>query len=350
MFHSTKTLAVPPGATIREQLEERGMSQKEFALRMGLSEKHVSHLINGKVELTPDVSLRLENVLGMTARFWNNLEALYQEQIARAKSEIEDEKEQALVSRFPYAKLAKAGFVPKTGVKKEKIQNLRRFFEVAKLGIIDDLYIPGIAYRKGGTNRESDYNLAAWAQKAKVEARKIATGPINIGKLMGCIARFRECTREKPDVFGPEIQRILSDCGVALVFLPHIEGSYLNGASFLDGKKIILGLTVRGKDADRFWFSFFHELFHIIDGHINSFAGTSQAEEKAADEFSRDTLIPPKAYKEFVDASDFTKVRIVEFAENLKISPCIVLGRLQYDGKVSYNQFRDLKTQYDLDS
>lgn len=40
-------IATPPGATIREQLEYRGMSQKEFASRMNMSEKHISKLING---------------------------------------------------------------------------------------------------------------------------------------------------------------------------------------------------------------------------------------------------------------------------------------------------------------
>ena len=76
-----KNIAVPPGATIREQLENRDIPQKEFALRMGMSEKNISSLINGKVELTPEVALRLESVLGLPARFWNNMESVYREQL-----------------------------------------------------------------------------------------------------------------------------------------------------------------------------------------------------------------------------------------------------------------------------
>ena len=49
---------------------------------MGLSEKHISRLIKGLVELTQDVALRLESVLGMPASFWNNLEAIYREKLA----------------------------------------------------------------------------------------------------------------------------------------------------------------------------------------------------------------------------------------------------------------------------
>jgi HTH-type transcriptional regulator/antitoxin HigA len=62
-------IATPPGATIKEQLEDRGMSQKEFASRMNMSEKHISKLINGEVQLTTDVAIRLETVLGVSAQF-----------------------------------------------------------------------------------------------------------------------------------------------------------------------------------------------------------------------------------------------------------------------------------------
>ena len=63
------------------------MSQKEFAARMDMSEKHISKLINGEVQLTPETAIRLEMVLGVPAKFWNNLEAIYREKIIRAEAE-----------------------------------------------------------------------------------------------------------------------------------------------------------------------------------------------------------------------------------------------------------------------
>ncbi len=80
-------IATPPGSAIKEQLIDRGMSQKEFAARMDLSEKHVSRLINGEVQLTPEVAMRLEMVLGVPASFWNNLEAIYREKLIKIKDE-----------------------------------------------------------------------------------------------------------------------------------------------------------------------------------------------------------------------------------------------------------------------
>ena len=67
MVRSKNTIATPPGATIREQLEDRGMTQKNFALRMNLSEKHVSQLINGDVRLTPEFPEPFPSVLQFPA-------------------------------------------------------------------------------------------------------------------------------------------------------------------------------------------------------------------------------------------------------------------------------------------
>lgn len=102
MTRSRNFIATPPGATIKEQLENRGMSQKEFASRMGMSEKHVSHLVNGEVQLTPDVANRLEMVLGLPANFWNNLEAIYREKLAKVEVENSVDSDSKIIKKFPY--------------------------------------------------------------------------------------------------------------------------------------------------------------------------------------------------------------------------------------------------------
>lgn len=348
MLHSKTTIAVPPGATIREQLENREMSQKEFALRMGMSEKHISHLINGKVELTSDVALRLESVLGLPAKFWNSMEAMYREKLSRVEAELVMEKDAEIALQFPYAKLVSFGWVPATRKVNEKVVNLRSFFEVAKLGLLDNLRIPGIVYRINGENDKSDYALAAWAQKARREARKQKVSEINIEKLKKNIPEIRQLTILDPAEFCKRLYDILSGCGIAIVFLPHIDGSFLHGASFTDGNHIVLGLTVRGRDADRFWFSLFHELYHIIDGHINSMEPTTDEQEQAADIYARDVLIRPDVYRAFVQASNYSKAEIVAFAKDINIAPGIVLGRLQKENFVPYNRLHELKVQYHI--
>lgn len=346
MYKSKNFIAIPPGATIKEQLVTRGMSQKEFAQRMGMSEKHISNLINGKVEITTSMSIHLESVLGLPSSFWQRLEASYREQCQKVHDELDMEIEIELAKKIPYNNMAKLGWVTKTRKTVEKVRNLRNFFEVAKLGILDELRMPGIAYRVRGGTQDNDYALAAWAQKAKCEARKIETKKINIAKLESYLNKIRAMTLEKPEDFSSKLIKLLSECGIAVVFLPHLEGSYLHGASFYDGNRIVLGLSVRGKSADIFWFSLFHELHHIIAGHINTEGSTTADEEQEADCFARDILIPTNQYNRFIELGAFDRESICRFAYGIGVAPGILLGRLQKENIVKYSYCQDLKPKY----
>ena len=87
MRKSRSYIAVPPGETIKEQLEFRGMKQKEFAERIRLSEKQARLLVRGEMNLTNDIARRLDAVLGIPSMFWKNLESIYRENIEKVKKE-----------------------------------------------------------------------------------------------------------------------------------------------------------------------------------------------------------------------------------------------------------------------
>lgn len=348
MVKSRTFIATPPGATIKEQLVLRGLNQKEFALRIGMSEKHISKLINGEVQLTPDVAVRLEMVLGIPAVYWNRLEATYREKIIKANAENEIETDKEIAKIIPYNEMAKNGWIAETKDETEKVINLRKFFEVVDLGIVNNWQLSKIACRRLAKTEKADFALLAWAQKAKIEARNIQTASINLKTLKKKLLEIRNMTVMEPSVFCLKLVEMLADCGIAVVFLPHIGGSFLHGATFCDGHKIVVGLTVRGKDADKFWFSLFHELGHILLGHINQPNGTTFDDEKAADDFAENMLIPEKEFNKFVSKKDFSKASICSFAREQNILCGIVVGRLQKDGYIKYDRYNDLKTKYAL--
>ena len=103
MARSKTYIATPPGATIKEQFEYRGMSQREFAKRMDYSEKFISQLINGQVELTPNTAHRLEMVLGAPSAFWMNLEARYREKLLQVEEENSIDEDIQITKKLPYA-------------------------------------------------------------------------------------------------------------------------------------------------------------------------------------------------------------------------------------------------------
>lgn len=350
MAKQSKTyIATPPGATIKEQLETRGMSQKEFALRMDMSEKHISRLINGEVQLTQETAYRLEAVLGLPARFWNNLESIYREKLIKVDEENMLDADIEVAKKMPYNEMAKYNWVPATRNVNEKVSNLRKFFEVINLGLLKkDSLIPVIACRRLSITEKADYALLAWAQRAKVETRSIHVSPINLKKLRSILPKIRKMTLEAPDQFCSKLKSLLSECGIALIFLPHINGSFLHGATFYDMNKIVMGVTVRGKDADKFWFSLFHELGHVILGHINKENGINEQDEKDADNFAQEVLIPNDVFQYFINQRDFTKLSIIAWAKNICVDAGIVVGRLQKENCIRFDMFNELKQHYEL--
>ena len=316
--------------------------------RSYIAKKHISKLINGDVQLTPETAVRLEMVLGVPAKFWNNLEAIYREKVIKAESENAMDADVEMAKQFPYSEMAKFGWVLETRDAKEKVVYLRKFFEVVELSLLGSDKITRIACRRLAITEKSDLALMAWAQEAKIKARDIQTAPINIKGLIEAMPEIRKMTVLKPKDFCPQIKKCLADCGIALVFLPHLKGSFLQGASFMDGNKIVVGLTTRGKDADKFWFSLFHELAHIALGHVGQPSGTSEDDEKAADKWSGDTLITDEDFEAFRKDRDYSERSVIQFAKTQGIAPGIVVGRMQLEGLIKYSMLNNLKEKYEI--
>lgn len=72
-------IAIPPGEYLAEEIEARGISQKELARRMERPPNAINEIINGKKAITAETALQLEGVMPeIPARFWLNLETDYQ--------------------------------------------------------------------------------------------------------------------------------------------------------------------------------------------------------------------------------------------------------------------------------
>ena len=52
-----------PGESIAYIIEDKGISQKELAIRTGFTEKHISAVINGEKSISDKLAIALEKVL-----------------------------------------------------------------------------------------------------------------------------------------------------------------------------------------------------------------------------------------------------------------------------------------------
>ena len=252
IYRSKTFTAVPPGMTIKEVLEDHHMTQKELAARLGLSEKHISKLINGEVPLTQDVAMRLERVFGVEASFWNGLEAAYRESILKVEYENSIDEEINFAKPFGYAKLARLGIVPETKKAAEQVNNLQKFFEVASLKHVADEMIMPLVY-ENIKDMEPDKKSAIYTlvQITKGRARFVEVNPYNAELLETFIPKIKDLSSEPLIGVKEPLKDMLAACGVIIVYLPIIDNITSTCITYSKGNSIVLGIPT--EDTDDFW-------------------------------------------------------------------------------------------------
>lgn len=343
--------AVPPGETLQELLEERGMSQRELARRTGLSPKHVNKLLHGLVPLSADVAMRLERVTGTPAQFWNRREANYRSDLERIRARRDLSADVMWLRDFPIADLVKHDVLPaEPADETSRVEQMLAFFGVASVDAWEDVYAElACAFRTSKAYETEPKALAAWLRLGEIAAQDIYCEPYDRKLLEAALPSLRELTLQNAEAFTERLRAICAACGVAVVFIPELRGSRASGvARWLTPAKALIQLSFRYRTDDHLWFTFFHEIAHLLrhgktDVWIEATSSPDNPRESEADSFSRDTLIPHAEVKELASLETLDDVR--RFADRIGIAPGIVVGRLQHDNLWPYSRGNQLKRQ-----
>lgn len=342
--------ATPPGEILRELLEERGLTQRDLARRTGLSPKHVNRLIQGVVPLSADIAQRLEHVTGTAARLWNTLEASYRSDLERIRSQRDLAACASWLTGMPVRALVNRGVLPKEPKDKaSRVEQMLSFFGVASVEAWEDVYGEmACAFRQSKTFKPNPGAVATWLRLGEIAAQEVRCAPFDRTGLRAAIPVLRALTLEPQQVFEPQMKDICAANGVVVVFVEEVTGARASGVTrWLTPAKALIQLSLRYRTDDHLWFTFFHEIDHVLRQSKNEIlieGGPVAAEdprEAQADQFARRTLIPPTAEAELSRLQSHAAV--CEFAARIGVAPGVVVGRLQHDGHWAQSRGNDLK-------
>jgi HTH-type transcriptional regulator / antitoxin HigA len=348
--------ATPPGETLRELLDEQGMTQRDLARRTGLSPKHVNRLLQGTVPLSPDVAQRLEHVTGTPARLWNRLEANYRSDLERLRAHRDKAECLEWLTDMPIRELVSRGVLPEEPRDKaSRVEQLLSFFGVASVEAYQDVYGDmACAFRQSKAYEIKPGAVAAWLRLGELAAQEIRCEPFDIAGLKAALPQLRALTIDEHK-YLPRMQEICAVHGVAVVFVREVTGARASGVTrWLTPSKALIQLSSRYRTDDHLWFTFFHEIGHVlrhgktevwIEGRPGAADDPREAE---ADRFARNLLIPERDAAELRWLSSPDSVR--EYAASIGIAPGIVVGRLQHDDRWAKSRGNDLKRRITLPS
>ncbi len=344
----------PPGETILDVLEERGWTQVDLAERMGYTRKHVNQLIKGVAGITEEAALKLERVLGSTAGFWLNREAQYREALARQAELADLEPFVPWLAELPIADMVKFGWIQRTVQKVGRVAACLQYFGVATVDAWRERYTTfGVAYRASPAFEKKNGAVAAWVRYGELRAEIRAITPFKRNALVKLIPELRSLTREPdPTVFIPRLEENLASVGVVVVVAQAPKGCPVSGLTkWLSPDRALVMLSFRYKTNDHFWFSLFHELGHLLlHGKkllfLEGWAEGLQPEQEAeADRWAANVLIPALRARELKEL-ECTEKAIRTFADEQGIAAGIVVGRLQHEKRLRWDQYDNLKLRY----
>ena len=207
------------------------------------------------------------------------------------------------------------------------------------------------AYRHSAAFKSDESALAAWLRLGQFDADQQECADYSEAQFKHVVKEIRSLTREPVERSIPCARDMCNEAGVALALVPPFAKTALSGAAWwISPRKAVIQLSARHKSDDHLWFSFFHEAAHILlhskkSVFVDDKSRDGSDEENEADAWASHTLIPEKAWLEFISLKPRSERAVIDFADKQGIAPGIVVGMLQHNRLLPWEHLNGLKTR-----
>jgi addiction module HigA family antidote len=340
-----------PGLSLAEKLEEMGMGVKEFSVRVNKPEKTIIAVTKGKSSITPDMAVKFEDVLNIPAGFWLKRQHRYDEYMARVKKEESILQAIDWVKKFPYAKMASLGWVPATRKVNEKAANLFNFFKVSDHQAWESYYYNQelkVSFRISLAHTNEAMAVAAWLRQGELQAEKLSVPDYDAGKLKKSLSQIKSIMASHPEDFFQELCEVCKDAGVKVVYTPCLPKAPIHGCTRWIGDTPLIQLSARYNANDKFWFTLFHEIGHILlhgKKYISieniNYSDQDIEKEEEADRFAVEHTFSEREEEEVLNSIPLNPDKLRFFAKKFNTHPAMIIGRFHHKRLVPYSIGRE---------
>jgi HTH-type transcriptional regulator/antitoxin HigA len=346
-----------PGQLISDLLDQRGWTKRTLAVVLEKDESTVSKIITGKNAVTTETALALEDVFGVGAERFLELQRSYDLAVARITTKPDRARatRAALFGDLPVAEMLKRGWIVADDPHDMKTvePELMKFFGVTSSDQIEIL--PHAAKRTDVTGGATPAQMA-WLYRVKAIAEEQLVPKYTQAALERALPKLHALMTAPEE--ARHVPRILAECGIRLVIVQALASSKIDGVCFwLDESSPVIGLALRFDRIDNFWFVLRHELEHVrlkhglaersmildteLEGGKAGQGSDISEEERAANAAAQEFCVPVSKMDGFIarKAPFFSERDFLAFAKILGVHPGIVAGQLHHKtGR--YDRFR----------
>ncbi|HEX4136634.1 MAG TPA: HigA family addiction module antitoxin [Bryobacteraceae bacterium] len=340
MGNRTPAEVFAPGEFINEELEARGWSQVELAEVMDRPARLISELVAGKRAITPETAKGLGAAFGTGPQFWMNLERDFR--LAHAvHDDAGVERRSKLYAKAPVKEMVNRRWIEPS----DNIDVLeKRVLDFLEIANIDTEPALAHAAKKGSAYYEVTTPQWAWVFRVIQIAKGISVPPYSVAALTDGLHRLEALLVAPEEV--RHVPRILSECGVRLVFVEKLQQAKIDGVCcWLDKRSPVIGMSLRRDRIDNFWFVLRHEIEHVLkgDGKEDAIvddlegerAGDSETlppEERVANIAAANFCVPTDKLRSFMARKHpfYYEKDVIAFAHTMGRHPGLAIGQLQF--------------------
>lgn len=309
-------MAIHPTEIIKDEIKERGMSQKELAERLGMQASNVSRMLREKESITSALAAKLETALGIKSSFWLNAQAEYNKDVLaieqrNEKEQVAVDKEYMLSSLLNMKELYAKLKIRTSLFVQEKLDALSQIFgmEPAEIPYFQLAYNGN--FKKSDNVTTDEKNQRTWQVLAYVSAKhNTPTCKYEKGNAREAAIEIAS-SAHKGGISEEQIKEILNKYGISYSYVSKLEKAPIDAySSWVDDYPAIV-TTHRYNDICKLVFNIIHELGHIElhikqntnIAYISDGAYSTDQKEEEANKFAEDILIAPDIWKDIVNTS-----------------------------------------------
>lgn len=325
------------GKYLKDYLEFNNISQSEFAIRMGITQKHMNEILNGKTNITLEMAANIERLTGIESSFIINVEnskkmkdkiLLDYGSIANAKKEITKQYHVGELKKNKWVKFKDETNILQIGI------DILDFLRIKDFGVLDKLE-QQVLFKKTGNDFKK---IALWMAHCDELAKEQKINEYNSYNLLFLIKDLNEYAY-KNKINKKEIQELMNQYGIYFVCEKALEGTKVRGCFKVKGKQPAIYITDNYAGKDSFFFELYHELGHCKsdynEGKNKVIIDGNDEKEKRADKFALEMMINDDIWKKIL-ATNLKEKELQKISEENRISMSFIVGRLAKIKKIEY--------------
>ncbi len=324
------------GSLLEKYLEYNKISQSDFANMLGITQKHMNEIINGKTKISTELMLGISLLTDIDV----NLIAFAEqrkEMYDYLHTNIGDHKEiNEFLNSYHIKEMIKNNWIKVRDIDDQSTSaiDLLNFLKVKSFDIESNYIDNKILYKK--LDNANNRKILLWLRRCDNLCNGVEVPKYDSSKLKDL---FKELEIIRTKEFNKDtLIELFKKYGMILVIENPLKGTKIRGCSMVKVKTPAIYMTTYFKTLDSFYFTLYHELGHIKSDYnkLISKVEVEDTDEEKEDNFALDKMIPNDIWNEIISYNKIDEELINNICEKNNIPKCFVYGRL---AKLNYISF-----------